>query len=299
MPLVFSERPKCLLVGEVLPADGVTTEPWNNLADGPLNLIDPRFDQDSCGVGFVCSALAKASHGILQDAMTALSRLEHRGAVAADGASSDGVGLMTNVPRALLLKATGVELPENELLGVGMVFTPSEETRAEAVVESALKAQELKVLCWRDVPTRPEILGEIARSTMPKVRQVLVADDAQHEGIDPMERRLYLARKQFERAVELNEVTGYICSLSTQTIVYKAMCLGRLLPEFYPDLASPEYVTAFAIFHQRYATNTLPTWHRASLHASLRTTARLIRCGAIARECARGARHCRWSASRC
>jgi glutamate synthase (NADPH/NADH) large chain len=214
-------------------------------------------------VGFVCSALAKASHGILQDAMTALARLEHRGAVAADGASSDGVGLMTNVPRALLLKGTGIELADDATLGVGMVFLPQEETRVEAVIESALKAQELKVLAWRDVPIRPEILGEIARSTMPKVRQVLVADDAQHSGLDPMERRLYLARKQFERAVELNEVTGYICSLSAQTIVYKAMCLGRLLPEFYPDLASTEYVTAFAIFHQRYATNTLPTWHRA------------------------------------
>ncbi|HEX5282893.1 MAG TPA: glutamate synthase-related protein [Bryocella sp.] len=233
------------------------------LADGPKSLIDPRFDHDSCGVGFVASALAKANHKILEDALTALARLEHRGAVAADGASSDGVGLMTNVPRALLLKSAGVELKDEATLGVGMVFLPHEETRAEAVIESALKAQELKVLAWRDVPTRPEILGEIARSTMPTVRQVLVGDAAIHANLDPMERRLYLARKQFERAVELGEVTGYVCSLSAQTIVYKAMCLGRLLPEFYPDLASAEFVTQFAIFHQRYATNTLPTWHRA------------------------------------
>src|SRR5215469_7235891 len=263
MPLVFSQRPECLSAGEVKPAESLVSNVPSGLPEGAANLIDPRFDQDSCGVGFVASALAKANHRILADALTALSRLEHRGAVAADGASSDGVGLMTNVPRALLLKSAGVELADDATLGVGMVFTPQEETRAEAVIESALKAQELKVLAWRDVPIRPEILGEIARSTMPKVRQVLVADDAQHEGIDPTERRLYLARKQFERAVELNEVTGYICSLSGQTIVYKAMCLGRLLPEFYPDLASPEYVTAFSIFHQRYATNTLPTWHRA------------------------------------
>src|SRR5580658_5294124 len=263
MPLVFSQRPECLSTGEVKPAESLVNEVPGNLPESAVNLIDPRFDHDSCGVGFVCSALAKANHRILEDALTALARLEHRGAVAADGASSDGVGLMTNVPRALLLKAAAIELADDATLGVGMVFTPQEETRAEAVIESALRAQELKVLAWRDVPIRPEILGEIARSTMPKVRQVLVADDAQHEGIDPMERRLYLARKQFERAVELEEVTGYICSLSAQTIVYKAMCLGRLLPEFYPDLASPEYVTAFAIFHQRYATNTLPTWHRA------------------------------------
>ncbi len=97
---------------------------------------------------------------------------------------------------------------------------------------------------------------------MPSIRQVLIADNAPDDP-DPMERRLYLARKQFERAVELGEVTGYICSLSNATVVYKAMCLGRLLPEFYPDLASPSYTTHFAVFHQRYATNTLPAWHRA------------------------------------
>ncbi len=237
--------------------------PAADVLGNTANLIDPRFDQDSCGVGFVASALAKPSRRILDDALTALARLEHRGAVAADGASSDGVGLMTNVPRALLLESTGIALADGALLGVGMIFLPHEETRAEAILESSLRAQELKVLGWRDVPMRPEILGEIARSTMPKIRQVLVADAAVHAILDPMERRLYLARKQFERAIELGEVSGYICSLSAQTIVYKAMCLGRLLPEFYPDLASADYVTSFTIFHQRYATNTLPTWHRA------------------------------------
>jgi glutamate synthase (ferredoxin) len=226
------------------------------------SLIDSRFDHDSCGVGFVASALGKSNHTILQHALTALSRLEHRGAVAADGASSDGIGLMAAVPRKLLLSETGLTLSDDELLGVGMVFWPQPETRAEGVLESCLSSQQLRVLAWRDVPTRPEILGEIALSTMPRIRQVLVADAAP-ENTDPMERRLYLARKQFERAVEFGEVTGYVCSLSVKTIVYKAMCLGRLLPEFYPDLSSPDYTTHFAVFHQRYATNTLPAWHRA------------------------------------
>ncbi len=230
------------------------------------SLIDPRFDHDSCGVGFVATVHGTPSHKILTDALTALARLEHRGAVAADGISSDGIGLMTNVPRELLLASTGLHLDASQTLGVGMVFLPAEEGRAEAIVESALKAQDLRVLGWRDVPTRPEILGEIALSTMPKIRQVLVADATgtpAPNDQDPMERRLYLARKQFEGAVERNETTGYICSLSTTTLVYKAMCLGRLLADFYPDLASPEYVTSFALFHQRYATNTLPAWHRA------------------------------------
>jgi glutamate synthase (ferredoxin) len=226
------------------------------------SLIDARFDHDSCGVGFVASVHGTPDHRILQDALTALSRLEHRGAVAADGSSSDGIGLMAAVPRRLLLAATGVQLAESELLGLGMCFWPQGETRAEGVLETCLRSQELRVLAWRDVATRPEILGAIALSTMPKIRQVLVADAATSE-IEPMERRLYLARKQFERAVGFGEVDGYICSLSTTTVVYKAMCLGRLLPEFYPDLESPAFVTPFAVFHQRYATNTLPAWHRA------------------------------------
>jgi glutamate synthase (NADPH/NADH) large chain len=250
-------------VSQNAPAARRSVVPSSNLAP---SLIDPRFDHDSCGVGFVASQYGIADHRILQDALTALSRLEHRGAVAADGVSSDGIGIMAAVPRALLLEATGVQLADAELLGVGMCFWPQDETGAEAVLERCLQSQELRVLAWRDVPTRPEILGEIALSTMPQIRQVLVADASTAPVTDqaePMERRLYLARKQFERAVELGEVTGYLCSLSAQTIVYKAMCLGKLLPNFYPDLESPTYVTPFAVFHQRYATNTLPAWHRA------------------------------------
>jgi len=226
------------------------------------SLIDERFDHDSCGVGFVASVGAEATHTILQQALTALGRLAHRGAVAADGKSSDGVGIMTSVPKAMLLKAAGLTLADNEPLGVGMLFLPAEETRAEAALEVCLAAQGLKLLAWRDVPVKIEVLGEIALSTMPKIRQALIADISDKTA-GTMERRLYLARKQFERMFEQWEVTGYLCSLSSKTLVYKAMCAGRLLAEFYPDLASPEYVTPFALFHQRYATNTLPAWHRA------------------------------------
>ncbi len=127
----------------------------NAQIEAPASLIDPRFDHDSCGVGFVASALGKSNHQILQHALTALSRLEHRGAVAADGASSDGIGLMTAVPRQLLLAETGVELGAEEKLGVGMAFWPNVETRAEGVLEQCLLSQQLRVLAWRDVPTRP------------------------------------------------------------------------------------------------------------------------------------------------
>jgi glutamate synthase (ferredoxin) len=225
------------------------------------SLIDERFDHDSCGVGFVATVDGAPSHGILQQALTALGRLAHRGATAADGKSSDGVGVMTAIPRALLVRAANLAIEEEQLLGVGMLFVPVGETRAEGLIERCLVSHDFRVLCWRDVPVLTEWLGEMALGTMPRIRQVLVVDASEAEP-ETMERRLYLARKQFERAHAQGDVAGYICSLSSQTIVYKAMCTGEFLPNFFPDLASEEYVTPFAIFHQRYATNTSPTWHR-------------------------------------
>src|ERR1700722_5706709 len=226
------------------------------------SLLDQRFDQDSCGVGFVASVHARPTHLILHQALTALARLAHRGATAADGKSSDGVGVMTAIPRALLTRVANLALNDSQLLGVGMLLLPAEETRAEEILTACLHSQRLTVLQWRDVPVKSECLGEIALSTMPKIRQVLIVDSAQAEP-DTMERRLYLARKQFERHHERGDVTGYIASLSSQVIVYKAMCTGNLLSTFYSDLSESDYVTPFAIFHQRYATNTLPAWHRA------------------------------------
>ena len=205
-------------------------------ADAPVerlrNLIDARFEHDSCGVGFVASVGAAASHDILQKALTALARLEHRGATAVDGKTSDGVGVTAAIPRALLLAEKGIQLEDSARLGVGMVFIPAEENRAEEVLDRCLTSQDLKVLAWRDVPLQRDCLGEIALNTMPKIRQVLVADASTIEP-ETMERRLYLARKQFERMHEQGSVKGYICSLSSQTIVYKAMCTGSLLADFY------------------------------------------------------------------
>ncbi len=219
-------------------------------------LLDPRFDHDSCGVGFVATLRNIPTHEILTQALTALSRLAHRGAIAADGKSSDGVGIMTAIPREFLLASTGISLDAGRPLGVGVVFFPSESGPGEKALEKALAAQKLDLLAWRVVPTREEILGEIALSSIPVIRHVLVtASDPDH-----FERRLYLARKQFEREAE---ASGYVCSLSSHSMVYKAMCAGRLLSEFYPDLADPRYVTPFAIFHQRYATNVAPSWDRA------------------------------------
>ena len=161
------------------------------------------------------------------------------------------------MPRALLLRETGITLSETQPLGVGVVFVREPGASACAVLEACLAEQNLTFLGWRDVPVRPEVLGEIALSTMPQIRHALIT------GTGDIERPLYLARKSFERRLEAGETTGYIASLSSKTIVYKSMCIGRLLPEFYPDLQDETFVTPFALFHQRYATNTTPAWHRA------------------------------------
>ena len=195
---------------------------------------------------------------MLTDALTALARLAHRGAVAADGKSSDGVGIMCAVPRTLLLAETGVVLEDAQPLGVGVVFVREKDANTCEVLKACLAEQGITVLKWRDVPVKPEVLGEIALGTMPEIRHVLVTGAP-----EDFERKLYLARKAFERRLESGEVTGYIASLSSKTMVYKSMCIGRLLPEFYPDLQNESFVTPFALFHQRYATNTTPAWHRA------------------------------------
>ncbi len=230
---------------------------------GDRSLLNPRFDHESCGVGFVATLDARSNHDILRLALTALGRLAHRGAVAADRKSSDGVGILSAVPRAFLLKQSGVTLPRERPLAVGMLFLPQDEAAADRdarLFQECVSGQGLQWLAWREVPTRPEVLGELALACVPIIRQALITTpEAESWSEAEVEHRLYLARKAFERQAK----DSYVCSLSTRTMVYKALCAGRLLHEFYPDLQSKEFVTPFAIFHQRYATNVLPSWHRA------------------------------------
>ena len=238
------------------------THPAQRPEDVP-SLVDPRFDHDSCGVGFVATIAPGATGStILPKALTALARLAHRGATAADGKSSDGVGVMTAVPRALYLREAKLELTPDEMLGVGVLFSRAGSERSAGLLEAAVQGQGMRVLSWRRTPVRTECLGEIALGTMPEIRQVFLTD-TREDTPENRDRRLYLARKSFERALAAAGEPAYLCSLSCRTVVYKAMCTGALLPEFFPDLADPAYETPFAIFHQRYATNTLPAWHRA------------------------------------
>ena len=232
--------------------------------NGAGGLYSTRYEHDSCGTGFVASLHAHSSRKIVEDALTALGRLAHRGAVAADGKSSDGVGIMTGVPRRFFLRDTGLKLSEDQPLAVGMLFLPQESAdSAAAEFDNAAAAEDLTVLGWRDVPLNREVLGTSALETLPVIRQVLLTQEINAIAGDTargnLERRLYLVRKQFERA----STGAYVCSLSADTVIYKSLCAGRLLADFYPDLKAADFTSAFALFHQRYATTGLPSWHLA------------------------------------
>ncbi len=222
------------------------------------NLDDPRFEHDGCGVGFVARIDARPDFSVLRHALGAVARLAHRGAVAADGRSGDGAGVLTGIPRALFVREAarcGWSLGEADLFGVGMVFLARDHESGRAALQAALVAEGLEAVAWREVPIDREALGQAARTTLPAVWQVIVRwppDIAEPE----FEHRLYVARKRFER----DGGADYVCSLSCRTIVYKALCAGEQLPSFYADLRDPLYATSFALFHQRYSTNTLPSW---------------------------------------
>ena len=227
------------------------------LRPGSEAVLPPWREQDACGVGFVAQATGEPSHEVLQMALTALARLAHRGAASNDH-SGDGAGVLTQIPRRLLAGAGS-----GRRLALGMFFLPQEDPelgRAVALIERTLQELQLPVLGWRDVPVDPTALGPLARATRPTVRQAFVAVPLLL-GKESCERRLYLARRIIERrAAQAGLTSVFTCSLSRRTVVYKALLTGTELPAFYPDLRSALFETAIAVFHQRYSTNTLPSW---------------------------------------
>ena len=216
-------------------------------------LVDPRYDTDACGVGFVAALDGRPAREVVDRALVALTRLSHRGAVASDGRSSDGVGILTQLPRKIL-GADAVAM---------LFFSPGGVARESSVFERLISEHGFVEITWRDVPVDASLLGPKARDGLPTIRQALLtAAPSEHpstNGADELERRCSLLRKAFER--ECGD--AYVCSLSSQTIVYKALCASGDLAAFYPDLAEPAFASAFAVFHQRYATNVLPRWSLA------------------------------------
>lgn len=252
--------------------DEIQERAMNNIRPGypdKQGLYDPAFEHDSCGVGFVAHVKGGKGHEIIEQGLTVLNNLSHRGAQGADPMTGDGAGILIQMPDAFLRSAfrgNSKALPEQGAYAVAMVFIPSHETSRQfcvSVFEKVLGENGLEILGWRDVPVDDSGIGKTARAVEPLVKQVFVARPA---GLDEaaFERKLYVARRLIEKAVGDSDLDDkksfYILSFSCRTLVYKGLLMSGQLGDFYPDLKNPGLVSGLALVHSRYSTNTFPTW---------------------------------------
>ncbi|MFE7117831.1 glutamate synthase large subunit [Streptomyces sp. NPDC057654] len=223
-------------------------------------LYDPRNEHDACGVGFVATLTGEASHALVEQALTVLRNLEHRGATGSEPDSGDGAGILLQVPDAFLRSAVAFPLPEAGSYAVGIAFLPADAEEAAAAVsriEATAAEEGLDVLGWRVVPVAPQLLGSGARATMPAFSQLFVAardGGRQLTGL-ALDRKAFALRKRAER-----EAGVYFPSLSARTLVYKGMLTTGQLEPFFPDLSDRRLATAIALVHSRFSTNTFPSW---------------------------------------
>ncbi|MFI0978791.1 glutamate synthase large subunit [Streptomyces sp. NPDC021093] len=234
------------------------THAWSPMDGRPAQqgLYDPRNEHDACGVGFVATLTGVASHELVEQALTVLRNLEHRGATGSEPDSGDGAGILLQVPDAFLREVTDFALPAAGAYAVGIAFLPADDAlAADAVsqIETIAGEEGLTVLGWREVPVTPALLGNGARATMPTFRQLFVSD-GENEGI-ALDRKGFVLRKRAER-----EAGVYFPSLSARTIVYKGMLTTGQLEPFFPDLSDRRCATAVALVHSRFSTNTFPSW---------------------------------------
>ena len=232
-------------------------------------LYDPQFERDACGMGFVVNIEGNKSHEIVQQALTVLYNLTHRGAKGAEYNTGDGAGIMVQLPHQFLQKATRQDaftLPEPNQYGVGMLFLSKDDDfrqRCVQQIEQIVVEEGLDVLGWRDVPTNNESLGNTAVSGEPFIRQLFIHNKSTSADTLHFERKLFIIRKRIELEIDAGEEPLYIASLSSKTIVYKGMLLSEQLQEYYADLSDPDFQTAIALVHSRFSTNTFPSWELA------------------------------------
>jgi glutamate synthase (NADPH) large chain len=236
-------------------------------------LYDPENEHDACGVGFVAHIKGRKSHDIVANGLTILNNLTHRGATGADPLHGDGAGILIQIPDAFFreeMGAQGVKLPKAGAYGVGMVFLPRHPAARMACareIERAVVNEGQVLLGWRDVPVDDSSLGQTARGTMPVIRQVFVGAGRGMIDRDAFERKLYIIRKASGHAIRALGLTNaqcfYVPSFSHRTIVYKGMLLAYQVGEFYRDLKDKRVVSALCLAHQRFSTNTFPTWDLA------------------------------------
>ncbi|MFB7560677.1 glutamate synthase large subunit [Streptomyces brevispora] len=232
------------------------TDAWSPMDGRPAQqgMYDPRNEHDACGVGFVATLTGVAGHELVEQALTVLRNLEHRGATGSEPDSGDGAGILLQVPDTFLRAEVPFDLPEAGAYAVGIAFLPADDSTAAVRGLEKIAAEEgLKVLGWRDVPVTPDILGKGARATMPEFRQLFVAD-GESTGI-VLDRKAFVLRKRAER-----ETGVYFPSLSARTIVYKGMLTTGQLEPFFPDLSDSRFATTVALVHSRFSTNTFPSW---------------------------------------
>jgi glutamate synthase domain-containing protein 2/glutamate synthase domain-containing protein 1/glutamate synthase domain-containing protein 3 len=234
--------------------------------DAAQGLYDPALEHGACGVGFIASVDGTPSHELVRTSVEILKNLLHRGAVGGDQSTGDGAGILTQLPDALFRRESvraGFSLPAAGAYGVAMQFLPGGQARGACVAafEAAVAEEGLKLLGWREVPTEPDVLGDLARRELPEVAQAFVSAPGL-TGV-ALERKLYVVRKVAERAIR--EALGgkcgyYVPSFSCRTVVYKGLLMGGQVSGFYPDLRDTNFASAVVVFHQRYSTNTFPSW---------------------------------------
>src|SRR4029077_10691241 len=255
---------------ETEPPETAREHSWRPPAEG---LYDLSQEKDACGVGFIANIKGKKSHQIVSDAISILCNLEHRGAVGADPRAGDGAGILVQIPHAFFARKTrdlGFTLPQAGHYAVGAIFMPKERAWRkviQSIIADQIKAEQLTLLGWRDVPTDNSTLGETAKPTEPANMQVFIGRGAHIKSEDDFERRLYILRKSISQAIYLRRDRGlaayYPASWSCRTIVYKGMFLADQFGKYYPDLAEADFESALALVHQRFSTNTFPTWSLA------------------------------------
>ena len=240
---------------------------------GRQGLYDPAHEHDACGLGFIAHIKGRKSHAIIAQGLRILENLSHRGATGADPLQGDGAGILIQLPDAFLRRACGklgITLPAIGQYGVGMVFLPREPASrmaCEQEIERAVAAEGQVLLGWRDVPTDNEGLSERTKEVEPVIRQVFVGRGSRNVDQDALERKLYVIRKRAGHAIQALALKHgrefYVPSFSTRTLCYKGMLLARQVGSFYLDLADETMVSALAMVHQRFSTNTFPTWDLA------------------------------------
>ncbi len=236
---------------------------------GPIGMYDPSQERDACGVGFVAAIDGKPRRDVVEKGIEALKAIWHRGAVDADGMTGDGAGIHVQIPQGFFkdhIERTG-HRPGEGRLAVGMIFLPRADFGAQEACRSIVETEILRfgyrIYGWRQVPVNTSVLGEKANATRPEIEQIMVANTTGTDE-EAFERDLYIIRRRIEKAVAAAKVTGfYVCSFSCRSIIYKGMMLAEQVASFFPDLESPDFVSAFAIYHQRYSTNTFPQWSLA------------------------------------